>query len=173
MLCVCVFSLVHREVDSEEDKGAGACSSAQSWALLQPQHDSCCNDLPERLPELWASHRGSHAETNIFVVPRQLTLNLLRTPIAQSLELLYLTLQCGQSSFALALCAAASALFKSPFSGPRGVGSTERAHRLISRSGGSSESLMRTWHDRWKLQVMPSHDLGWFLTTRSTERPSK
>ena len=35
----------------------------------------------------------------------------LHTPIAQSLELLYLTLQCGQSSFALALCAAASALF--------------------------------------------------------------
>ena len=97
----------------------------------------------------------------------------LRTPIAQSLGLVYLTLQCGQSSFALALCAAARALFKASVPGPRGVGSTERAHRLISRSGGSSESLMRTWHDRWKWQLMPSHDLGWFLTTRSTERPSK
>ena len=79
LLCVCVcFSLVPRGVDSEEDRGAGACCSAQSWALLQPQHDSCCNEsccsyLSERLPELWASHRGSHAETNIFVVPPQLT----------------------------------------------------------------------------------------------------
>ena len=120
---MCAFFLISRGVDSEEDRGAGACSSAKSWALLQPQHDSCCNEsccsyLSERLPELWASHRGSHAETNIFVVPRQLTLNLLRTPIAQSLELLYLTLQCGQSSFALALCAAASLLFKAVVSGP-------------------------------------------------------
>ena len=123
LLCVCVFSLVSREVDSEEDRGAGACCSAQSWALLQPQHDSCCSEsccsyLCERPPELWASHSASHAETNIFGVPRQLTLNLLRTPIAQSLELLYLTLQCGQSSFVLALCAAASLLFKAVVSGP-------------------------------------------------------
>ena len=141
-------------MDSEEDRGAGACCSAQSWALLQPQHDSCCNEsccsyLSERPPELWASHNAAHAETNIFGVPRQLTLNLLRTPIAQSIELLYLTLQCGQSSFDLALCAAASALFTSD-DAPIGVGSTERAHRLISLSGGSSESFMVTWHDRWK-----------------------
>ena len=149
-VCVCAFSLVSREVDSEEDKGAGACCSAQSWALLQPQHDSCCNEsCCSYLSELWASHRGSHAETNIFVVPRQLTLNLLRTPIAQSLELLYLTLQCGQSSFALALCAAASALFTSD-GASGGVGSTERAHRLISLSGGAAESFMLPWHDRWK-----------------------
>ena len=151
---MCAFSLVPREVASEEDRGAGACCSAQSWALLQPQHDSCrnescCNYLSERLPELGASHRGSHAETDIFVGPRPLTLNQLRTPIAQSLERLYLTLQCGQSSFALALCAAASALFTSD-GASGGVRSTERAHRLISLSGGSSESLMLTWHDRWK-----------------------
>ena len=150
-----MFSLVSREVDSGEDRGAGACCSAQSWALLQPQHDSCCSEsccsyLSERPPELWASHSASHAETNIFGVPRQLTLNLLRTPIAQSLELLYLTLQCGQSSFALALCAAPSALFKASNPGPRGVGSTERAHRLISLSGGSSESFMLNRHDRRK-----------------------
>ena len=50
----------------------------------------------------------------------------LHTPIAQSLELLYLTLQCGQSSFDLALCAAASALFALE-DVQSGVGSTERA----------------------------------------------
>ena len=132
LLCMC-FSLVSRDVGSEEDRGGGACSSAQSWALLQPQHDSCCSEsccsyLSERPPELWASHSASHAETNIFGVPRQLTLNLLRTPIAQSLELLYLTLtlQCGQSSIDLALCAAASALFALE-DVQSGVGSTERA----------------------------------------------
>ena len=65
--------LLSREVASGKDREAGACSSAQSWAVIQPQHDSCCNYLSERLPELWASHRGSHAETNIFVVPPQLT----------------------------------------------------------------------------------------------------
>ena len=52
-------------------------------------------------------------------------------------------LQCGQSSFDLALCAAASGLFASELA-PSGVGSTERAHRLISLSGGSSESFMVT-----------------------------
>ena len=52
----------------------------------------------------------------------------LHTPIAQSLELLYLTLtlQCGQSSIDLALCAAASALFALE-DVQSGVGSTERA----------------------------------------------
>ena len=50
----------------------------------------------------------------------------LHTPTAQNLELLYLTLQCGQSSFALALCAAASALFALE-DVQSGVGSTERA----------------------------------------------
>ena len=71
---MCVFFLISRGVDSEEDRGAGACSSAQSWALLQPQHDSCCSEsCCSYLSELWASHRGSHAETNIFVVPPQLT----------------------------------------------------------------------------------------------------
>ena len=52
----------------------------------------------------------------------------LHTPIAQSLELLYLTLtlQCGHSSIALALCAAASALFALE-DVQSGVGSTERA----------------------------------------------
>ena len=52
----------------------------------------------------------------------------LHTPIAQSLELLYLTLtlQFGQSSIALALCAAANALFALE-DVQNGVGSTERA----------------------------------------------
>ena len=52
----------------------------------------------------------------------------LHTPIAQSLELLYLTLtlQCGQSSIDLALCAAASALFALE-DVQSGVGCTERA----------------------------------------------
>ena len=52
----------------------------------------------------------------------------LHTPIPQNLELLYLTLtlQCGQSSIALALCAAASALFALE-DVQSGVGSTERA----------------------------------------------
>ena len=40
LLCVCVFSLVSREVDCEEDRGAGACCSAQSWAVMQPQFES-------------------------------------------------------------------------------------------------------------------------------------
>ena len=59
------------------------------------------------------------------------------------------SLQCGQSSFALALCAAANGLFTSELA-PSGVGSTERAHRLIYLRGGYSESFMVTWHDRWK-----------------------
>ena len=52
----------------------------------------------------------------------------LHTPIAQSLELLYLTLtlQCGQRSIDLALCAAANALFALE-DVQSGVGSTERA----------------------------------------------
>ena len=74
LICVCVFFLISGGVDSEEDRGAGACSSAQSWALLQPQHDSCCSEsCCSYLSELWASHRGSHEETNIFVVTPQLT----------------------------------------------------------------------------------------------------
>ena len=103
--------------------------------------DDCCNVL--RRSFVYITYLMS--ATLIFM----LGFWFLRTPIAQSLGLVYLTLQCGQSSFALALCAAASALFTSePASG--GVGSTERAHRLISLSGGSSESFMVTWHDRWK-----------------------
>ena len=43
LLCEC-FSLVSREVDSEEDKGAGACCSAQSWAVIRPQYESCCSE---------------------------------------------------------------------------------------------------------------------------------
>ena len=127
--------------------------------------DDCCN-VPRR-SLVYITYLMS--ATLIFM----LGFWFLRTPIAQSLGLVYLTLQCGQSSFALALCAAASALFKASFPGPRGVGSTERAHRLISRSGGSSESFVRTWHDRWNMQLMQSHVFGWFLVMRSTERPSK
>ena len=80
----------------------------------------------------------------------------LRTPIAQRLGLVYLTLQCGQSSLALALCAAASGLFTSELA-PSGVGSTERAHRLIYLSGGYSESFMVTWHDRWGADSIRVH----------------
>ena len=43
LLCMC-FSLVSREVASEEDRGAGACCSAQSWAVIQPQYESCCSE---------------------------------------------------------------------------------------------------------------------------------
>ena len=38
------FSLVPREVDSEEDKGAGACCSAQTWAVIRPQYEGCCSE---------------------------------------------------------------------------------------------------------------------------------
>ena len=43
LLCM-RFSLVSRDVGSEEDKGGGgACSSAQSWAVTQPQSERCCS----------------------------------------------------------------------------------------------------------------------------------
>ena len=42
LLCMW-FSLVSRAVASEEDRGVGACSSAQSWAVTQPQSERCCN----------------------------------------------------------------------------------------------------------------------------------
>ena len=32
-----------REVASEEYRGAGACYAAQSWAVIQPQYESCCS----------------------------------------------------------------------------------------------------------------------------------
>ena len=56
----------------------------------------------------------------------------LHTPIAQGLELLYLTLtlQCGHRSIDLALCAAASALFALG-DVQSGVGSTERAGQRL------------------------------------------
>jgi hypothetical protein len=38
------FSLVPRGVDSEEDKGAGACCSAQTWAVIRPQYEGCCSE---------------------------------------------------------------------------------------------------------------------------------
>ena len=42
LLCMC-FSVVPRDVGSEEDRGGGACSSAQSWAVTQPQSERCCS----------------------------------------------------------------------------------------------------------------------------------
>ena len=44
-MCVCVcVSLVSRGVDSEEDTGAGACCSAQTWAVIRPQYEGCCSE---------------------------------------------------------------------------------------------------------------------------------
>ena len=80
--------------------------------------DDCCNVLRRSFVYITYLMSG----TLIFM----LGFWFLRTPIAQSLGLVYLTLQCGQSSFALALCAAASALFALE-DVQSGVGSTERA----------------------------------------------